>query len=189
VLDLESLARHRGSVLGNLPDDPQPAQKWFESLLRARLAAFVPTRPVFVEAESRKIGRLAVPEVLMDAIRGGQCIGLEADIPQRVELLVSEYAHLVEDIDGLCAQLALLTSLHGRERIASWQSLARTGRIPELVADLLERHYDPAYRRSTSKNFLRFDEAECAALQGIGDDDFAALASRLAAGFSPTPML
>jgi tRNA 2-selenouridine synthase len=189
VLDLELLACHRGSVLGNLPDAPQPTQKWFESLIGERLAAFDPARTVFVEAESRKIGRLAVPEALMEAIRGGACVSLEASIAQRVTLLMNEYAHLVTDVDFLCTRLALLTSLHGRERIGSWQSLARTGRIDQLVADLLESHYDPAYVRSTARNFIHFSEAESTRLPGIDDEDFAALAGILAAWDPVAPVL
>jgi tRNA 2-selenouridine synthase len=181
VLDLESLACHRGSVLGNLPDAAQPSQKWFESLVRARLAGLDTTRPVFVEAESRRIGRLAVPEILIEAIRGGDCVRLEATLAQRGALLEDEYAHLVADVEALCAKLALLTSLHGRERIAAWQSLARSGHIAELVGDLLDRHYDPAYLRSTGRNFVRFGDAECVPLPGIGGEDFAAVAGRLAA--------
>jgi tRNA 2-selenouridine synthase len=180
VLDLEALARHRGSVLGNLPHVEQPTQKWFESLVRERLAAFDRARPVFVEAESRRIGWLAVPETLMKTIREGSCIRLEADVGARVALLEHEYAHLALDVDALCARLALLVSMHGRERIAAWQSLARSGRVSELVADLLERHYDPAYLRSTARNFVRLDEAACIPLLGIGEEDFAALAHRLA---------
>jgi rhodanese-related sulfurtransferase len=54
VLDLEALAAHRGSVLGNLPDRPQPSQKMFESLLIDALSALKPSAPVFVEGESKK---------------------------------------------------------------------------------------------------------------------------------------
>jgi len=49
VLDLEGLACHRGSVLGGLPSQPQPGQKYFESLLWDRLRRFDATRPVYVE--------------------------------------------------------------------------------------------------------------------------------------------
>src|SRR3954463_7711888 len=49
ALDLEGLAKHRGSVLGDLPGDPQPTQKWFESLLLERLQALDASRPVYVE--------------------------------------------------------------------------------------------------------------------------------------------
>src|SRR5688572_19867023 len=52
ALDLEDLAAHRGSVLGNLPGRPQPSQKMFESLLLEELLALDPARPVFVEGES-----------------------------------------------------------------------------------------------------------------------------------------
>src|SRR5258706_5513357 len=50
VLDLERLARHRGSLLGELPGDPQPSQKMFDSLVWSALKRFEPARPVFVEA-------------------------------------------------------------------------------------------------------------------------------------------
>jgi tRNA 2-selenouridine synthase len=61
VLDLEDLAAHRGSVLGNLPDRPQPSQKMFESLLLKVLSALEEAKPVYVEGESKKIGELQVP--------------------------------------------------------------------------------------------------------------------------------
>ena len=69
VLDLEDLAAHRGSVLGNLPDRPQPSQKWFESQLLHELSSLDAARLVFVEGESKKIGQLQVPEALIGAMR------------------------------------------------------------------------------------------------------------------------
>ncbi len=57
VLDLEGLAQHRGSVLGGLPQQAQPAQKRFDTPLVQTLQGFDPKQPVFVEAESNKIGR------------------------------------------------------------------------------------------------------------------------------------
>lgn len=181
VLDLEALANHRGSVLGHLPGTPQPSQKWFETLVRQQLGAFDPARSVFVEAESRKIGSVSVPEALIESIRGGNCLRLEASLDDRTALLKEEYAHLASDRGMMSAKLALLTRLHGRERVAAWQALAGEGRAEELVADLLERHYDPAYARSTRSNFLRFPSATVISLTGIGQSDFAALARRLAA--------
>ena len=73
VLDLEALASHRGSVLGALPDQPQPAQKWFESSLLQKLESFSTERPVFVEAESRKIGSIYIPEHLIERMRQSPC--------------------------------------------------------------------------------------------------------------------
>jgi tRNA 2-selenouridine synthase len=60
----------------------------------------------------------------------------------------------------LKAQLDCLVALHGRHTIVRWQMQADRGEWHPLVADLLEHHYDPAYRRSTRMNYLRFDAAE-----------------------------
>ena len=66
VLDLEALAAHRGSVLGNLPHAPQPSQKMFESMIWGALRGFFPTSPIYVEAESKKIGNLRVPDAQVE---------------------------------------------------------------------------------------------------------------------------
>jgi len=155
VLDLEELASHRGSVLGNLPEQAQPAQKMFETLLWQRLSRFDPARPVYVEGESRKIGQLQVPEALMQAMRAADCVLLEADVATRVALLTDEYRHFFADPASLDARLDCLVGLHGRERVAAWKALAAQGAWQELVGRLLEEHYDPAYRRSAQRNFAR----------------------------------
>src|SRR6185503_12215298 len=88
VLDLDGLARHRGSVLGALPDAPQPTQKWFESLLLEKLGGLDAARVVYVEGESKKIGEIQVPDALMARMRASPCVLLEADVRTRVTLLI-----------------------------------------------------------------------------------------------------
>jgi tRNA 2-selenouridine synthase len=160
VLDLEELAAHRGSVLGNLPDRPQPSQKWFESQLLTALAALDPSRTVYIEGESRKIGQVQVPEALITRMRASACILLETDLEARVTLLLEEYRHFLEDPATLGAQLDCLVGLHGRDRIAEWKAIAARGAWREFVERLLVEHYDPAYRRSSLHNFARLHEAE-----------------------------
>ncbi|HEX5092329.1 MAG TPA: tRNA 2-selenouridine(34) synthase MnmH [Burkholderiales bacterium] len=181
VLDLEALAAHRGSVLGNLPGQPQPPQKLFESRLYAALAALSPARPVFVEGESRKIGQLQVPEALITAMRASECVLLEADPQTRVALLMDEYRHFFDDTASLGAQLDCLQPLHGRARIESWKALAAQGAFEALVARLLDEHYDPAYRRSAARNFARLAEAPVLRVASPGRESFAELARTLAA--------
>jgi len=181
VLDLEDLAAHRGSVLGGLPERPQPPQRLFESLVLHELTAMDPAKPVFVEAESRKIGQVQVPEALIGAMRAAECVVLDAGLPVRVALLMDEYRHFFEDLPGLDAQLDCLIGLHGRERIAEWQALAHAGRWPELVGRLLEEHYDAAYRRSAARNFGRLGEARTVRVASAGEAAFAQLARELAA--------
>ena len=120
VLDLEELAAHRGSVLGDLPDRPQPSPKWFESLLLERLAAFDPARPVFVEGESRKIGQVQVPEALIETMRAAECVLLEAGTDTRVALLMDEYRHFFADRAALEAQLDWWTTRPIPCRNRSW---------------------------------------------------------------------
>jgi tRNA 2-selenouridine synthase len=162
VLDLEGLAAHRGSVLGGLPGEPQPTQKWFESQLLAELGKFDRSRPVYVEGESKKIGEIQVPEALMARMRASRCVTLETGVATRVTLLLDEYRHFLEDRRALEAQLDCLVDLHGRERIGEWKALAAAGKWREFVERLLVQHYDPAYRRSSMKNYPQLINAPLA---------------------------
>ena len=153
VLDLEALAAHRGSVLGNLPDAPQPPQKLFDSQVWHALRGFDPARPVFVESESKKVGKLRVPEALIAAMWAGKPLILNATTPVRVALLKEDYAHFLQNPALLSAQLDCLTDLHGRDVIAHWHALVRDQRWDELTEALLVRHYDPSYTRAINKHY------------------------------------
>lgn len=179
VLDLEGLAAHRGSVLGHLPDAPQPTQKAFESAIWDRLRRFDPSRPVFVESESKKVGNLRVPDAVMERMRASPCIRLELDRPKRVDLLMEDYRHFARDAAALNGQLEHLVQLHGRAKIDAWHEMANTGRMPELVDQLLVEHYDPAYLKSIDRNFTQYPQARVVALSGIAPDDFLAAARQL----------
>ena len=159
VLDMEKLAQHRGSLLGNLPDQKQPAQKMFETRLWDALRLFDTGRPVFVEAESRKIGVLSIPTCLLERIRQAECIAIETAMPARVKLLMADYSHFLNDVDLLKHTLAPLVELHGHAVIEQWHETALRGEWAALIADLLSRHYDPAYLRSTANNFPHLKEA------------------------------
>ena len=159
VLDLEDLAQHRGSVLGALPERVQPSQKMFDSLLWDALRSFDPARAVYVEAESRKIGRLQLPDALLEGMRASPCVLIEAPLAERVAFLLEEYGHFLRDPDELRRKLDCLAGLQSKETLARWAVQIEAARWDELVTDLLQNHYDPAYRRATRKNFARFAEA------------------------------
>jgi tRNA 2-selenouridine synthase len=154
VLDLEALACHRGSVLGGLPAQPQPAQKRFDTLLWEALRDFDASRPVFVESESRKIGALHLPDALIDHMRTqGRCVLVEMTPEARVQLLLDDYGHFAADVDGFCARLDGLVALRGRATVKAWQQTAREGHWAALFADLMAQHYDPLYDRSMRNSF------------------------------------
>jgi len=146
VLDLEGLAAHRGSVLGGLPDRAQPGQKHFETLVWQALRGFAPERPVFVESESRRIGKLQLPDALLDAMRGcTRPMLVELGLEARVKLLCEDYAFFIHDVQALCERLQALTELRGKACVARWQAQARAGEWPVLLAELMQQHYDPLY--------------------------------------------
>ena len=172
VLDLEKLAAHRGSVLGNLPAESQPTQKMFESHIWETLRHFVADRTVYVESESKKIGNCHVPELLMEKMRASPCIALELSSESRVQLLMEDYAHFVQQPQLLSLQLDHLITLHGREKIKRWHVLAEAGDLTNLVHELLTEHYDPAYLRSIQRNFLQLSSAQSLTLENISTNAF-----------------
>ncbi|HTP99703.1 MAG TPA: tRNA 2-selenouridine(34) synthase MnmH [Casimicrobiaceae bacterium] len=153
VLDLETLAKHRGSLLGDRPDDPQPSQKAFDSGVLAALSRFDPSRPVFVESESRKIGTVQLGDALLVSMRAARCVRLDTPRPLRVALLKEDYAHFLADPQALADRLSRLVAMHGRKTIERWNDAARAGEFDILVDELLARHYDPTYARSIEYNF------------------------------------
>jgi tRNA 2-selenouridine synthase len=178
VLDLEELAAHRGSVLGSLPDRPQPAQKMLESLIWSRLRGFDPATPVYAEAESRKIGLLRLPESLLAAMWQGDVLRLELDVPGRVALLREEYGHFLASPQLLQEKLELLRRLHGEAVIGRWKRLAADQAWSELVAELLQTHYDPAYLRSTRGHYPRYDRGPVLRAASGSREEFLRLADQ-----------
>lgn len=189
VLDLEDLARHRGSVLGDLPDDPQPAQKLFESSIWQRLRHFDRSQPVFVEAESKRIGVLHVPDALIGRMREASTVRLEASVATRTELLIGEYQHLIEDTPRLTARLECLRELHSSTTLARWQSMIDGADWKRFVATLLEEHYDQAYDRSMFRNYASHVDAPMVELAGTDASSVRTAALELLALSAARPSL
>ncbi|MEO0484764.1 MAG: tRNA 2-selenouridine(34) synthase MnmH [Pseudomonadota bacterium] len=147
VIDLEGLARHRGSLLGAMPE-PQPSQKAFETALAVALARCDPARPVIVEAESSKIGALTLPKSLWSAMKAAPMVEVLAPIEARAVYLARAYADVLADGAALRDKLSPLRRVRGAAVLAAWDELIAAGDHVALCRALMERHYDPAYRRS-----------------------------------------
>lgn len=179
VLDLEGLASHKGSVLGILPGQPQPTQKCFETGLLQALQGLDPNRPVYVEAESRKIGNLHVPEALIRQIRAGDCLNIEATLDARVDFLLRDYAYFFALPDLLNGRLEALHALVAGETLTRWKGYVSTANWPVLVRELLELHYDPLYRRSQDHNFAGLQHSENFATDDLSPAGIARLAEAI----------
>lgn len=152
-IDLEALAAHKGSVLGSVPERQQPSQKSFETALWLQLRQLDPQHSVFIEAESRKIGRIHLPDGLIDALHQSPCLEIQAPVEARIDFLLDDYEHFLKDPSFLRARLERLRSLLPRERIEAWLQLIDQAAWQPLIRALLEQHYDPLYRRSQQTHF------------------------------------
>ncbi len=171
VLDLEALAHHRGSLLGQMPDGaPQPSQKHFETLLWQTLRHFISNHPVFVEAESRRIGTCHLPEGLWQALRQAPRVRLEVPFEERCQYLVSAYGFWREQPERLARQLVRLKGLVSNAQLGQWLLWALSGEIEPLFAELMCAHYDPCYARASRQApaprwTLRLDQLTPAVLE------------------------
>ncbi|MCC1493827.1 tRNA 2-selenouridine(34) synthase MnmH [Cognatishimia sp. F0-27] len=156
VLDLEGLARHRGSLLGHLPGG-QPSQKAFETALIAALHGLDPARPVLVEAESSRIGARILPPSVWDAMKTAPWIEITAPLDARAHYLAETYADILEDGPALKDTLDNLRRYRGHALVDQWHELIDEGRRVSLCASLAADHYDPAYvksRQSSAQNVV-----------------------------------
>jgi tRNA 2-selenouridine synthase len=176
VIDLEALANHRSSVLGAVLGLEQPTQKRFDNLIWQSLRGFDPLRPVFIESESKKVGNVALPAALLDAMHTSECLSLQLSDTERVALLMEDYQDLVLDVAYFCDRLSMLTAHRGKAVVERWQSLARSGEFEPVVQELLTQHYDPSYLQSIQRNFVRFEHAKNIAPNGRSATSMAHLA-------------
>jgi tRNA 2-selenouridine synthase len=185
VLDLEGLAAHRGSILGGLPGRPQPTQKAFDNRLWQALRALDAGRPVFVESESKKIGRLQLPDALIAHMHAqGQVLRVQMPDAARVQLLLEDYGFFADDVPGFCSLLDGLVTLRGRETVGRWQALARDGQWAEVFGQMMLQHYDPLYNRSMDRHYAGYAQAQPVDLADGGPAALASAARGLLATMS-----
>ncbi len=177
VVDLEGLARHRGSLFG-ATDTDQPAQKGFETALAMALRDLDASRPLYVEAESSKIGRVNLPPMLWQAMRRARRVRLSAPLTARISHLLSAYGDFLAEPARFEPVLEKLVRFHGHEQVNAWRALVAAGDYARLAGELIERHYDPRYTRSAPQE----GDFELP-LDGLGEADLQAAAERILARF------
>lgn len=153
VLDLEAIACHRGSVLGADPLSPQPSQRAFETGLWSALRRFDARVPVWVEAESKRIGLCTLPDPLVDAMRGSPCLLLAVAVEVRTNFLLQEYPFWIENAQALHAALLRLQPLLGSATLQALQTMLACHAYQDFVRRLLQVHYDPLYDRALKRNY------------------------------------
>lgn len=147
AIDLEGLANNRGSVFGNIGMPPQPSQKNFEGELVAELRRVEASGYAVVECESRRIGRILLPESLIKGMREGLHILLYCSMAHRVQRLVDIYAEGSDmNREQLKAAISSLEQRVGKAKAGELKDMVGEGRFAEVAEYLLREYYDPLYR-------------------------------------------
>lgn len=175
VIDLEGLARHRGSLFGSV--GAQPSQKAFDGALAQALAGLDPSRPVVVEAESSKIGERRLPPEIWKAMIAAPRVAIAAPRAARAEYLARAYGDLTADAGRLVATVDMLRPMHPAEVIAEWQALAGAGAFVALADSLMERHYDPRYGKHRARMAVKVAEVQA---DDLAPDALPGIAARVA---------
>lgn len=149
ILDLEGLARHKGSAFGKMQGEIQPTNEQFENSIAALLWKMDPQKPLWIEDESRMIGSCKVPDTLYKQIQRSPLYLLHTPLEQRVELLVDEYGkhpqHQLKEA-VICIKKRL-----GGARTELILDYIDTKQLKKAVSLLLE-YYDRAYMFSIQRS-------------------------------------
>lgn len=162
ILDLEECANHRGSFFGSVGLGEQNSQKMFESLLYKSLR-YRKSDIVFVEGESRKIGKVTIPDCIFDTMMEGIHINIAASFETRVSNIYRDY---VKDNDSeIISALEMLRKFLGDKNIDYYRELIDKSQYKEVIEELMVKYYDPLYshkRKDYQETFINENPAETA---------------------------
>ena len=149
AIDLEDLAGHRSSLFGGL--DQQPSnQRTFDSRL-AQVINSLGEEPYFIEGESRKIGRVFIPQPLAVAMQSALLVNVHCSLETRIRRIIEDYPVTDEAMrNQIETILKSFKQKLGAGQVENLCQLLRKGDLPELVRVLLVDYYDKRYSKSMS---------------------------------------
>ena len=121
-----------------------------------------------------------MPGALFECLRSADCVRIDAPLAARVDHLLARYTDLIADPADFCSKLDRLVPQHGHEQVAAWKALVEAKAWPQLAAELVTRHYDPAYRRGGEGLYRRLAEGQTLAVPSLDAATLAEVARGLA---------
>lgn len=149
ILDLEGLANHRGSSFGSIGLPPQPTVEQFENLMAEKLRLLDPRLPLWVENESRKIGRIILPDGFYEQMTKCLLIDIQKSPEERIAHIAEEYGILPEE-DLISAVMRIQKRLGGlrtQQAIEAIQAKDYHSWISNLLI-----YYDKTYEFDLSRH-------------------------------------
>lgn len=157
VLDLEACANHRGSILGSVGLGEANSQKMFESLVYEELKNRN-SNLVFVEGESKRIGKSLIPEFIFDKMNEGISLKIISPIENRVEVILNDYVNGCDK--DLIEALNHMRNRMGNEAIDSYVDLVKKKEYSPIIKDLFIRYYDPLYEKHKREYIETFENID-----------------------------
>ncbi len=148
MLDLEGAANHRGSLLGGIGLGKCSSQKSFESKIYSQLDR-IKTQYVFVEAESKRIGRVMVPPYIHDKMKEGIHIFVDADIDYRVNILKKDYIQNDMWISESIRHIERLDKYISKEKVNELILQVKNRNFDLVAKELMLNYYDPMYQHKS----------------------------------------
>ncbi|NJK36991.1 MAG: tRNA 2-selenouridine(34) synthase MnmH [Oscillatoriales cyanobacterium SM2_3_0] len=155
VLDLEALANHRGSSYGALGQPSQPSNEQFRNLIIAQWAGFNPAQPLWIEAESKRIGHCRIPDEIFQQMEQAPVIEVKRARSERLELLVQDYGQFaVEDL--------VVATERIRKRLGGLKTQQAIDFLKQekfsQAFDLILDYYDKTYTYDLKRRSVPFHE-------------------------------
>jgi tRNA 2-selenouridine synthase len=148
VIDLEGLAHHKGSSFGALGELPQPSTEQFENDLFGIWKNLDHTQPVWLEDESRFIGKVSLPEPLFEKMRNCPVIRVDMPLELRVKRLVTDYADFPKE--GLISAISRISKKLGGQH--AQKAIDAIGENDfETAIEIVLFYYDKTYNYGLSK--------------------------------------
>jgi len=151
VLDLEGLANHKGSILGDIPKFKQPNQKMFETKLFEKLESLNRKKKIWVEAESIKIGKLNIPSRLWKKMDEGISVKLKATVNERVKFILKDYKYFTKEPELMSNAMLVLKKIIRKDDYRVIEENLKNGDYMSFVKSLINHHYDKAYKKTRSE--------------------------------------
>ena len=164
VLDLEGLANHRGSSYGALMLPPQPSTEQFENLIAEQWIRFEPQRPVWVEAESRRVGTCCVPVEIVTQMEAAPTLEVMRSEAERLEILVDVYGQA--QTDELVAATERLQKRLGGLRTQQAIEHIKTGELAAATAIILT-YYDRTYRHDLVRRGKQIPQVDVSGMSAL----------------------
>lgn len=163
TIDLEALAKHKGSSFGNLGESQQPTQEQFENLLAGELMNINPEKTCWIEDESRLVGNKVIPAIFWEQMRTAKVMFIEIPFNERVNFLVNEYGKFkIEELKE--ATLRIKKRLGGQHLKTAIEALEK-GDL-HTACEINLAYYDKAYlyglgkRNKATVEIMKFEKTD-----------------------------